>query len=334
MKAILLRDFGSTDNFFLEDGLPMPEPEDGHILVQIKAAAFNPIDYQIRQGKTERKRMHSPILGREFSGIVVKTGKHAGLFKTGDAVFAAAGSMGSNGTYAQYISIPELIAARKPENISFQQAAAVPIVYLTALQTYNRLQLNENDSIFVSGAAGGVGLVLVKLLLANKIRLIIVTAGNPESRQQLIDTGLSPFQIVNYHHEGLAAVILAANSGNQFDHCADMVGGKMSEICASIIKTNGAYADVTALTTAIAREELFNKGAVIINISNYAYSIAGNLAYYGNGLNHISQLLENNIITPPPLHVVGELNTSTVAQAHELLEKNLTKGKKLVMQVS
>ena len=107
----------------------------------------------------------------------------------------------------------------------------------------------------------------------------------------------------------------------------------MSELCAQVIKTNGNYADVTALTTVAAREELFNKGAVIINISNYAYSLSGDLAYYGNGLNEIARLLANHLITPPPVYIVGALSVETVANAHDLLENNQAKGRKLVMQI-
>lgn len=106
MKAIILNDFGGVENFSMAT-LPIPEPGPHAVLVKIAATAFNPIDYQIRQGATERKRMHPPVLGREFAGVVEKTGDAVTRFKAGDAVMAAAGSMGSNGTYAEYISVPE-----------------------------------------------------------------------------------------------------------------------------------------------------------------------------------------------------------------------------------
>jgi len=225
MEGVILKDFGGTDNFVMDDNLPIPVPGDSEILVEIKATAFNPIDYQIRQGKTERKRMHSPILGREFSGIVIKTGALVTRFSVGDAVFAASGSIGSNGTYAQYISIPELIAAKIPNDLSFDAAAAIPVVCLTALQTFNRLPLKEGDRIFISGGAGGVGLALIKLLLAAGHTRLIATAGNPESKQQVINAGLPENQIIDYRQENLAAVTIAANNGFQFDHSIDTAGG-------------------------------------------------------------------------------------------------------------
>lgn len=333
MKAIILKDFGSTDNFIMEDNLSVPEPGENEVLIKIKATAFNPIDYQMRQGKTERKRMHSPILGRELSGIIVKTGKLVQRYKVGDAVFAASGSMGSNGTYAEYISVPELILAAKPDHISFEEAAAIPSASLTALQCYNRLAISLNDTIFISGAAGGVGMVLIKILVARGYQNIIVTAGNQESKNQLIKAGIKEEQIIDYHTDNLEQVILDKNGGNQFNHCIDLVGGDISLICALILTINGTYTDVTALTTDSAREELFNKGAVLVNISNYAYSLQNNFPYYGEKLAEVIRLMAEFSITPPSIEIVGSLDPETVKKAHQLLEDNQTRGKKLVMQI-
>ncbi|KIO75666.1 alcohol dehydrogenase [Pedobacter lusitanus] len=333
MKAIVLKDFGSTDNFTADENFAIPEPGDQEVLIRIKATAFNPIDYQMRQGKTERKRMHSPILGREFSGLVVKTGKSAHQFKPGDAVFAASGSMGSNGTYTEYISVPELILAAKPQNITFEEAAAIPSASLTALQCYNRLGIKTEDSVFISGAAGGVGMALIKILVAKGYQRIIATAGNAESKNQLLKAGLKKEQIIDYKTENLAEVILAHNNGQLFHYCIDLVGDKMSLISAQVIATNGTYADVTALTTADAREGLFHKGAVIVNISNYAYSLEKNYRYYGERLNEFMKLMTDFSLSPPSILNVGSLNVQTVSKAHQLLEDNLTQGKKLVMQI-
>ncbi|MBE9463978.1 zinc-binding alcohol dehydrogenase family protein [Dyadobacter subterraneus] len=333
MQAIVLKDFGSVENFVIEDKFPIPKITENQILVKIKAAAFNPIDYQMRQGKTERKRMHSQILGREMSGIVVEIGEKVTKFKVGDAILAACGSMGSNGTYCEYIAIPETIAALKPKSLSFEQAAAIPTASITALQCFNRLKIKPEDSIFITGAAGGVGIVLVKILLAMGFKNIIVTAGNQQSIHQLLKKGLKENQIINYKNEDLQELILGANNQNFYDHCIDLVGAEMSEICAKVLITNGNYADVTALSTEIARENLFNKGATIINISNYAYMLAGNINYYGEKLTEFISLITSNIITPPEINIIGTLSRQTVKTAHQMLENNKTNGKKLIMKI-
>jgi NADPH2:quinone reductase len=333
MKAIVLNKFGATDNFIERTDLPIPVPGDHEVLIRIKAAGFNPIDYQMRLGKNEKKKMISPILGREFSGIIVKTGKNASKFKKGMAVFAASGSMGSNGTYAEYICVPEDILASKPANLTFEEAAAVPVGNLTALQTYKRLKAAHEDTLFIAGAAGGVGLALIKLLLYQGISKLVVTAGNDESRQYLIAAGLSTEQIIDYNATDLTAKIIAANKEVSFSHCVDLVGGKLSELCAELLITNGTYVDITALTSPKAREILFDKGANILNISNFAYALNGDKNYYGNNLQQIAGLLESGAVSPPQVYLVGELEIATVEKAHRVLESNLSKGKKLVMRI-
>lgn len=333
MKAIILKGFGGTENFeFTEDmAVPKVGPED--VLVKIEATAFNPIDYQMRKGMPESNRMHSPVLGREFSGIVVSVGEAVTRFSPGQAVFAGSGSMGSNGSYAAYIAVPESILALKPRNISFQEAAAVPVVYLTALQIVDRLPLHPTASILLTGAAGGVGLSLMKLLLAGGHTNLVLTAGNPKSLEILIANGAAASQIVNYHSEDLAQLILAKNQGNPFDICIDLVGLEMSELCAQLIRVNGSYADVTAFETAKARSDFFDKGAAVYHISNYAYALSHHFKWYGDQLGRIAAMLESKTVTPPPILVFESFSTQSVAHAHRILEENKTNGKKIVMDI-
>ena len=333
MKAITLRQFGSTDNFsFIE--ADTPAINDNDVLVKIYSTAFNPIDYQMRTGANESKRMHSHILGREFSGIIANKGKSVKDLEIGDAVFCASGSMGSNGTYAEYISVPQQILARKPANISFDQAAALPISALTAMQCCNRLKISTEESVFISGGAGGVGQVLIKLLLSHGINKIVTTAGSAESRQELINAGLRYDQIVDYKVANVIPLIIQANSNQLFDYCIDLVGKQMSELCSNIVRLNGTYVDVTAFTTEEARENLFNIGAVVVHISNYAYSLKGNFSYYGDLLRRVTTLVEKGIVTPSPINVVGDFELETVKKAHAMMENNHTKGRKLVMRIS
>jgi NADPH:quinone reductase-like Zn-dependent oxidoreductase len=333
MKAITLRQFGSTDNFYFTEA-DTPAINDNDVLVKIYSTAFNPIDYQMRTGANESKRMHSHILGREFSGVIANKGKSVKDLEIGDAVFCASGSMGSNGTYAEYISVPQQILARKPANISFDQAAALPISALTAMQCCNRLKISTEESVFISGGAGGVGQVLIKLLLSHGINKIVTTAGSAESRQELITAGLRYDQIVDYKAANVIPRIIQANGNQLFDYCIDLVGKQMSELCSNIVRLNGTYVDVTAFTTEEARENLFNIGAVVVHISNYAYSLKGNFSYYGDLLRRITTLVEKGIVTPSPIHVVGDFELETVKKAHATMENNQTKGRKLVMRIS
>jgi len=328
MKAIIL-----NENFQLgEAEIEKPTPKSHEVLIQIKASGFNPIDYQMIENELERKLLKSPILGRELSGIVVEKGTDAHQFNIGDEVFCGSGSMGSNGSYAEYIAVPEAIVAFKPKSISFEQAAAIPSAGLTGLQTVNRLKLNDNDTVLVTGATGGVGSFVIKFLIANRFEKITATVGSEENRQILLGLGLKDHQIINYKDENLAANLLEANSSQLFDFGIDLVGNYMSEITADVLKINGTYVDVTALISKDAHETLFNKGTVIMNISNYSYSINKEYEYYKGNLEEISKLIENGIISPPNYKTIGDLSLDTVLKAHSLLKNNQTQGHKLIMK--
>lgn len=330
MKAIILQE---NREFLLEE-IEIPQPSEYQIQVKIIASGFNPVDYQMTENGSERKLLHSPILGREFSGIVSAIGTNVTDFKIGDAVFCGSGSMGSNGTYAEYICVPEAIAVYKPSNISFEEAAAIPSAGLTALQSFKRMNANLNDSILITGAAGGVGNMLVKLLIANGYENFIVTAGNENSINALLGLGVKSEKIINYKKEEIYETALSLNENKNFDFVVDLVGNSTAEIGAKLLKTNGVFVDITNFSTSESRGILFTKGAAILNISNYAYGLEKRYEYYKNGLNELRLLLQNGIISPPEIQVVGSLEVSTVTTAHSILRENKTQGKKLVMQIN
>ncbi|MDA6068312.1 NADP-dependent oxidoreductase [Flavobacterium sp. AC] len=330
MKAIILHQNG---DFKLEE-VDTPEPIHDQVQVKIVAAGFNPIDYQMTENAMERKLLHSTILGREFSGIVSAIGKKITDFKIGDAVFCGSGSMGSNGTYAKYICVPAAILMHLPKNISLEEGAALPSVGLTALQIIKRMKVNKDDSIFITGAAGGVGNMLLKLLLANGYNNFIVTAGNEKSIVSLLDLGIKQNQIINYKKDKVYETALALNNGENFDFVVDLVGNEMAVTAAKLLKTNGTYVDVTNFSTPDSRETLFSKGATILNISNYAYGLEKRYDYYKAGLDQLRSLLENKSIMPPSIEIMGDLEVSTVLKAHTILRENKTNGKKLIMQIN
>jgi NADPH2:quinone reductase len=330
MKAIVLNGFGDVSNFSVIE-MDTPEIKDDEVLIQIKAAAFNPIDYQMRLGLRESRLMRSPVLGRELAGIILRTGAGVKGFKVGDEVMALAGSRGSNGSYAELMALNYELIARKPPNISFEAAAAIPSSGVTAWQCFTRMNADINNSIFINGAAGGVGRFLIKLLKANGINNIVTTAGSAQSKIALESLGLNPGQVINYKEPDVEEKIIAANGANRFDLVVDIVVGKIAEIAARVLKVNGTYLDVTFLSTQETREILFDKGAVIINISGYAYALDNNLAWYGETLKQITDLIEHSKIEAPAINIIGTLSVETVQEAHRLMEGNHIYGKKLVM---
>lgn len=333
MKAIVLDGFGGLDNFRLAD-IEMPVMKAEEVLIQIKAAAFNPIDYQMRLGRREKHRMTSPILGRELSGVIIAVGDLVRGFQVGDEVLAASGSMGSNGSYAEYMALNPKMIAHKPSNISFEEATAIPSAGLTAWQCFKRMDVKPGQSVFITGGSGAVGSFLIRILKQQGIHQIITTAGNRRSMEALFALGLDEHKVIDYKTAHLKDQVIAANGGKSFDFAVEIVGGERSELAAEVLRVNGAYLDVTFLGTEQARGVLFDKGCIVVNISNYAYILDNNVTYYEETLRQVVDLIEENKISPPAINIVGELSIKTVQEAHSLMENNQVHGKKIVMKIS
>ena len=137
MKAAVIREYGDSSKFIITD-VEQPEPGEGEVLLKIKAAGVNPVDFKIRQGYLKDRIPSSfpMILGWEMAGVIEKTGYSARRFDPCDKVYAyARRPVPGKGTYAEYIALPESYVTRSPSNMSFEQAAAVPLTSLTAYQS-------------------------------------------------------------------------------------------------------------------------------------------------------------------------------------------------------
>ena len=158
MKAIVIHEYGGPEVLKYED-LPRPEPKDDEILVRVIAAGVNPVDGLIRSGKWAKFfNITLPLVpGYDIAGVVEKTGGKIDKFKKGDAVYAYIG-LNKAGGYAEYALVTEKEAAPKPKSAGFVEAAAVPVVALTAWQALvDTAKLGPRQSILIHGGSGGVG---------------------------------------------------------------------------------------------------------------------------------------------------------------------------------
>ena len=324
MNAITLNGFGTTDNFELKK-FELPKMQGDEVIIRIMASAFNPIDYQMRNGQREKELMLGSIMGIEFSGVITDLGKDVVGFEVGDEVMAFTILRGSNGTYAEYISLSYKELVIKPKNIDFAAAASLPVSALTAKACLVRMNAKVDDHIFINGASGGVGRLLISLLMYYNFKNIVVTAGNQRSADVLMGLGISKENIIDYNGQDLENKILYANNGNLYDHVVDLVGSSISEITAQVLKINGNYVDVTFHGTELTREILFDKAATVLNIAEYSN-------IYGNQqLNAVVKIIGDCKIKVPEVHIVGSFSIETVKEAHHMMESNQTFGRKLVM---
>uniref|UniRef100_A0A0C9S2K5 TSA: Wollemia nobilis Ref_Wollemi_Transcript_19001_1263 transcribed RNA sequence n=1 Tax=Wollemia nobilis TaxID=56998 RepID=A0A0C9S2K5_9CONI len=168
-KAWFYSEYGSVD--VLQFGeLPMPKPGPGEILIKVRAAALNPVDFKIRQdGLFRGAGAGFPVVpGCDVAGVVAEVGEGASKFAPGDEVYAdmqdfTAGEPKQLGTLAQYTVAEEQFVAAKPSNVSFEEAASLPLALLTAQQAFDTVGFQKGQSVFIVGGAGGVGTLAIQL---------------------------------------------------------------------------------------------------------------------------------------------------------------------------
>jgi len=166
MKAIVYRCYGSPDVLKLED-VEKPTPADNEVLVKVHAASVNPYDWHFMRGSPYFMRLlaglgapDDPSMGVDFSGTVEAAGSKVTRFKPGDEVFG-----GRGGAFAEYVAVPEDRAlALKPANMTFEQAASVPMAAITALQALrDKGEIEPGQKVLINGASGGVGTFAVQI---------------------------------------------------------------------------------------------------------------------------------------------------------------------------
>jgi len=187
MKAIVAHEYGGPDVLKYED-VPRPEPKEDQILVRVIAAGVNPVDGMIRSGMFAKyeKTVFPIILGADIAGVVEKAGSKITKFKASDPVFAYV-SLKNGGGYAEYAVATEVEAAAKPKSLSYVEAAAVPVVALTAWQALiDTAKLSAGQTVLIHGGSGGVGTSAIQIAKARGAKVIATAStANQDLLKQL-----------------------------------------------------------------------------------------------------------------------------------------------------
>ena len=173
MKAVVINEYGGPEVLKYQDA-PQPEPKDDEILVRVIAAAVNPVDTYVRQGMFGKRALDNgpAILGYDITGVVEKTGANIKRFKTGDAVYCYLSVMRGGG-YAEFAVAKESESALKPKNISFEEAAAVPLAATTAWQALiDSAKIDKGQTVLIHGGSGGVGSFAIQIAKARGAKVI------------------------------------------------------------------------------------------------------------------------------------------------------------------
>ncbi|MCS5712402.1 zinc-binding alcohol dehydrogenase family protein [Candidatus Berkiella aquae] len=200
MKALGYYQAHDLKNFNIQElELPIPEPNENEVLVKIKAISVNPVDYKIRLSRNAQNNQ-PVILGWDAAGTIEKIGSQVQGFQVGDDIFYA-GDLLKNGANAEFQVIDYRLVAKKPNNFSFAQAAALPLTSLTAWEALiesNLMPFTEQTKILIIGGGGGVGSIAIQILKATTKVKIIATASREETRQWCQKLGAD--LVINHQH--------------------------------------------------------------------------------------------------------------------------------------
>jgi NADPH:quinone reductase-like Zn-dependent oxidoreductase len=186
MKAIVIHEYGGAEVLKYEE-VSRPEPNDDQLLVRVIAAGVNPVDGMIRSGMfADEHRAFPIILGGDIAGVVEKVGNKVTKFKAGDPVFAYV-SLDNSGGYAQYALATGREVAPKPQSLTYVEAAAVPIVAMTAWQALiDTAKLASGQTVLIHGGSGGVGSFAIQIAKARGAKVIATAStANQELLKQL-----------------------------------------------------------------------------------------------------------------------------------------------------
>lgn len=224
MKAVLMTTPGGPEVLEVRD-IPVPElKRDTELLIRLRAAGVNPLDAKLRARGTYYPDRLPCILGCDGAGEVVQIGNGVSRFSPGDAVYFCHGGIGGQaGTYAEYVIVDEKFVAHKPKSLSFTQAAAVPLVLITAWEALlDRARLSKGQQVLVHGGAGGVGHVAVQIAKLHGAR-VIATVSTPEKASLASQYGAE--RTVLYKRSNFVNEVMDWTKQHGVDIALDTVGG-------------------------------------------------------------------------------------------------------------
>ena len=321
MKGIVHRCYGSPDVIRYED-LPKPAPADDEVLVRVHAASVNPLDWHYLRGTPYLVRMESgfgkpqdPRLGVDFAGTVEAVGKRVTRFRPGDEVFG-----GKFGALADYVTVrQERALALKPANMTFEQAASVPIAGVTALQALrDKAQVRAGQKVLINGASGGVGTFAVQIAKS----LGAEVTGVCSTRNMELVRSIGADHVIDYTHDDFT------KGTQRYDVIIDNVGTHSLSEYRHVLTSKGIYVSIGSTTIGnwFAWLEAPLEGMVLSHFVSQRF-ITMLAELNAQDLAALGTLMQSGKLTPV---IDRKYPLSEAAEAMRYLEKGHARGKIVV----
>ncbi|GAA0262637.1 zinc-dependent alcohol dehydrogenase family protein [Actinomadura nitritigenes] len=324
MRAVVLEEFGGS---LVLDQVDTPEAGEGQVLVRIEASGVNPLDTKIRAGKAAHARTRLPsVLGLDLAGVVERVGPGVRGFEAGDEVYGLTGGVGElQGSLAEYAAVDARLLARKPKSLSMRQAAALPLVVITAWEgLVDRAAVGAGQKVLVHGGAGGIGHVAVQISRARGAE--VFATGAAESLETIRGLGAVP---IDYRSTTVEEYVDRHTGGEGFDVVFDTVGGTTLDDSFTAVRTYTGHV-VSALgwgTHSLA--PLSFRGATYSGIFTLLPMLTGRgREHHGDILREAAVLADSGALTP--LLDDRVFGLGDVDEAHAVVEAGKGRGKVVV----
>jgi NADPH:quinone reductase-like Zn-dependent oxidoreductase len=310
MKGIGIREYGGV-GVLEEISLPTPLLQPDDVLIEVKAAGVNPVDWKIREGRLRKVLPYELplILGWDVSGVIKRVGSNVKDFKIGDEVYSRP-DINKQGCYADEVVVKQNLVAYKPKNLTFAEAASIPLVGLTAWQALiDFAQLKEGQKVLIHAGSGGIGTMAIQI--AKNVGAIVATTTSEKNTEFVKSLGAD--FVVNYDKEDFTQVL------SNYDVVFDSLGGQTFLDSYRVLKEAGKLVTIFGSPDmSLPNCELAIKKNII---TSYAFTEPN-----GKQLDVLTQYIEENKIKPVifkelPLTVEG------VIVAHKISETERVRGK-------
>ncbi|TAK98491.1 MAG: quinone oxidoreductase [Rhodospirillaceae bacterium] len=325
MKAQIIEATGAPSVFKLVD-VPKPAVTPGHVLIRIAGTSVNPLDARLRRQGGPLLPKLPAILHLDFAGTVDEVGEGVTVFRAGDEVYGYAGGVGGiPGALAEYMLADARLIARKPATLTMAEAAALPVVAITAWEgLMTKARLMPGQTALIHAAAGGVGHVAVQIAkhLGAKV---FATASTPEKCRLALSFGAQV--AIDYRAQSVAEYVAAHTDGAGFDVVFDTVGGKNLDASMAAVAFNGQVVTAQARSTHDLTP-LHSRGASLHAVFS-VIPVITNLGRERQGrvLGEIAALVDSGAVRPLLDHTYS---FDQVADAHARLESGQAIGKVVV----
>ena len=313
MRAAVITKFGNSDVFEVQD-IKTPVPRKDEVLIEVYASSINPVDYKMRNGnwKFIFGSNFPIVLGFDVAGKIVECGSSISKFKVGDDVWGRITNK-YGGAYAEYALAKEIVISNKPTNLSFTDAASIPLAAGTALQALRDYgKIKTGSHVLINGATGGVGQFAIQIA---KIFGAEITAVSSSIHKEFINQ-LEPDHWIDYRKESFT------NHCNKYDIIFDVAGKETFLSTHKSLKKNGIY--ITSLPRPkVLAHKLFSTFTSGKKVKAFFMKPSS------KDLLFLKEKAESGELTP---HVDSIFGLDEIARAHEYAETSHLKGK-VVIQV-